>query len=94
MNEKELCKFINENIFKKTLNTWHTFIINTSKGRMSIEVLIPTKGNVKLRKPIKKVVNDDYDYTVYRITKNNTLYDMGIFQATRPTDSEVFEFSI
>lgn len=94
MSEQELCKLITENMFKKSCNKWYTMIIESDNKKAIFEVMTPTKGNIKVRKPIKKNnYNDTYDYIVYRITKTYTLFEIGIFTDTRSIDTEIIKCS-
>lgn len=95
MTEEQLCKYIHEALFQKgscKSNKWLTVKLISNDKIAIFEAIVPSKGNIKIRKPIRSIRDNLYDYNLYRITKNNTLYDMGIHTAARPEEEELITY--
>lgn len=95
MSEEQLCNNIHEALFQNGSckeNEWLVVKILDNEKIALFEAIVPSKGNIKIRKPIKHVRENLYEYIVYRITKNNTLYDMGIYTDERPEERELITY--
>ena len=89
MTEKEMCTIVHKLLNCKKINTWYIAKIVTSDKIALFEVMYPSKGNIKIRKPIKKYNAHTFVYQVYRITKDLSLFDMGIYIDVRPENAEI-----
>lgn len=95
MTEQQLCKNIHEALFQNgscKANKWFTVKLEDGDKLAVFEAIVPSKGNIKIRKPIRHVKDNLYDYNVYRITKNSTLFDMGIYTDERPEAEELIAY--
>ncbi len=89
MSEKDLCISIHNALNRKRCNTWYIVKIIDGDKVAIFEAIVPTKGNIKVRKPFKKSFENKYFYNLYRITNKLTLHDMGIVESERPKESEL-----
>lgn len=92
MNDQQLFKLVSNELFKTgscTPNVWKLIKI-VDGGKVAIfEAMLPSKGNIRIRKPFKKAYINSmgeqvYYYNVFRFTKKMELKDDGIMEDTKP----------
>jgi len=91
MTEQELYNAIDKELFKtgsSKLNVWQFVKFEKAGKTIVLEAMLPSRGNIKVRKPIKKQrVNCDNQeiwlYNLMRFTKKKTLVDEGFLEDIR-----------
>lgn len=86
MTEQQLCTNIREALFQNgscPVNKWLVVKLEDGDKIALFEAIVPSKGNIKIRKPIRHVREDLYDYNVYRITGKQQLVHIGTFEGSR-----------
>lgn len=91
MTDQELYKLINNELFKTGSckpNKWQFMKLENKGKYLMFEVIYPTKGNIRIRKPFKKLGKNCfgqelYLYNLYRFTNKRELVDAGIIEDIR-----------
>lgn len=92
MTDQQLYNLIHSELFKTgscTTNKWIQISVKVSEGKyLNVLALCPSKGNVRLRKPIKlQKINSDNEeiwaYNQYRFTNKRELKWEGIAEDIR-----------
>lgn len=93
MTDKTFFTKVSECLFTggvcKTPDKWQTISFDLNGKRYLMEALLPSRGNIRVRKPVKRsYINIDGDpvylYTVYRFTNKLELVGAGLMEDTRP----------
>lgn len=97
MDDKELYRRIIEQLFKNgscTNNQWFFIKIVHGEKTAMFEAICPSKGNIKIRKPIKRNNINDYGqeiwlYSLFRFTNKRELKDDGFLYDIRLDHQEL-----
>ncbi|WEG18551.1 hypothetical protein PQ478_08715 [Alkalihalophilus pseudofirmus] len=96
MTEQQLYTLVHEELYKTgscVPNVWRLLKIADGERVAIFEAIQPRRGNIKIRRTIKKQrINDEgkeiWLYNLYRFTNKKELKDDGLLEDVRPDHEE------